>query len=186
MSDRPEAQPDPAAPTRRTVLRAAGLVALTGGGAAVFGACAADGETVAPPTSSAPTSSAPTSAPPSPSPTASTSPTPKKSATKKAAKAPKGPSVAAAKVPVGGGVILDDANYVITQPKKGTYKAFTKICTHEECKVRSVSDGTINCRCHGSKFAIAMGRWPTRPPTPRSRSSRPPSSTTRCTSRPRG
>ena len=151
MSDRPEAPLDPAAPTRRTVLLAAGLVALTGGGAAVLGACAADGETVAPPTSSAPTS-----APPSPSPAAA-SPTAKKSATKKAAKAPKGPSVAAAKVPVGGGVIMDDANYVITQPQKGTYKAFTKICTHEQCKVSSISDGTINCRCHGSKFDIADG-----------------------------
>ena len=162
MSDRPETQPDSASPTRRTVLRAAGLVALTGGGAAVFGACAADGETVAPPTSvpptTAPTSTTPaSSAPPSPSPTASTSPTPKKSATKKAAKAPKGPSVAAAKVPVGGGVILDDANYVITQPKKGSYKAFTKICTHRQCKVMSVSDGTINCDCHGSKFSIDDG-----------------------------
>jgi len=158
MSDRPEAQPDLAAPTRRTVLRAAGMVALAGGGAAVLGACAADGETVAPPTSAAPTSSAPpSSAPPSPSPTASTSPTAKKSATKKPAKPPSGPSVAAAKVPVGGGVILDDADYVITQPKKGTYKAFTKICTHEQCKVKSVSDGTINCNCHGSKFSIDDG-----------------------------
>ena len=158
MSDRPEAQSDPAAPTRRTVLRAAGLVALTGGGAAVFGACAADGEAAAPPASTGPTSSAPaSSAPPSPSPSASSSPTPEKSATKKAAKAPSGPSVAAAKVPVGGGVILDDADYVITQPKKGTYKAFTNICTHEQCKVSSISDGTINCRCHGSRFDIADG-----------------------------
>ena len=158
MSHRPESSPAPTAPTRRTVLRAAGLVALTGGGATVFGACAADGETTAPPASTGPTSSAPaSSAPPSPSPSASTSPTPKKSATKKAAKAPKGPSVAAAKVPVGGGVILDDADYVITQPEKGSYKAFTKICTHRQCKVMSVSDGTINCDCHGSKFDIADG-----------------------------
>ena len=124
----------------------------------MLGACAADGETTAPPASAGPTSSVPaSSAPPSPSPSASASPTAKKSATKKAAKAPKGPSVAAAKVPVGGGVILEDADYVITQPQKGTYKAFTKICTHEQCKVSSVSDGTINCRCHGSKFDIADG-----------------------------
>jgi nitrite reductase/ring-hydroxylating ferredoxin subunit len=158
MSDRPEFPLTPTAPTRRSVLRAASLAALAGGGATVFGACAADGETTAPPASTGPTSSAPaSSAPPSPSPAASSSPTPKKSATKKAAKAPSGPSVAAAKVPVGGGVILDDADYVITQPKKGSYKAFTKVCTHRQCKVMSVSDGTINCDCHGSKFDIADG-----------------------------
>jgi Rieske Fe-S protein len=65
--------------------------------------------------------------------------------------------VAASKVPVGGGVILDDADYVITQPKKGSYKAFTKTCTHQGCPVASVSNGTINCDCHGSKFDIADG-----------------------------
>ena len=158
MSDRPESPSTPTAPTRRTVLRAASLAALAGGGATVLGACAADGETTAPPASTGPTTSGPaSSAPSSPSPSASSSPTPKKSATKKAAKAPSGPSVAAAKVPVGGGVILDDADYVITQPTKGTYRAFTKICTHRQCKVMSVNDGTINCDCHGSKFSIDDG-----------------------------
>ena len=43
--------------------------------------------------------------------------------------------MASSKVPVGGGVILDNADYVITQPKKGTYKAFSKICTHMGCPV---------------------------------------------------
>jgi len=154
MSDLTEPRPDPSAPTRRTVLRAAGLVALTGGGAAAFGACG-DGDAAAP-SSSAPASSAPASSAPATSSPPAASPTAKATASKTAA-APSGPSVAASKVPVGGGVILDDADYVITQPKKGTYKAFSKICTHMGCPVASVSNGTINCDCHGSKYSIEDG-----------------------------
>jgi Rieske Fe-S protein len=50
-----------------------------------------------------------------------------------------------------------DADYVITQPTKGEYKAFSKICTHRGCPVADVSGGTINCHCHGSKFSIKDG-----------------------------
>ena len=64
---------------------------------------------------------------------------------------------ATADVPVGGGVILADAQLVITQPKAGTFKAFSAICTHQGCTVSSVENGTINCPCHGSEFAIADG-----------------------------
>ena len=60
MSDHPQPHADFPAPTRRTVLRAAGLAALAGGGVAVLGACSADGDAAAPSTS-APTSSAPAS-----------------------------------------------------------------------------------------------------------------------------
>jgi Rieske Fe-S protein len=31
------------------------------------------------------------------------------------------------------------------------------VCTHAGCTVGSVSGGTINCPCHGSKFNIATG-----------------------------
>jgi Rieske Fe-S protein len=60
-------------------------------------------------------------------------------------------------VPVGGGVILENADYVITQPSKGQYKAFSKICTHQGCPVASVSDGVIHCNCHGSEYSIKDG-----------------------------
>jgi Rieske Fe-S protein len=60
-------------------------------------------------------------------------------------------------VPVGGGTILTDKKIVITQPQSGTFKAFTAVCTHAGCTVGSVSGGTINCPCHGSKFNIANG-----------------------------
>jgi Rieske Fe-S protein len=60
-----------------------------------------------------------------------------------------------AKVPVGGGVIVGDT--VITQPKKGEFKAFGVICPHAGCTVNEIADGTINCPCHGSKFSVTDG-----------------------------
>jgi nitrite reductase/ring-hydroxylating ferredoxin subunit len=60
-------------------------------------------------------------------------------------------------VPDGGGKIIDAERIVITQPQSGSFKAFSAICTHEGCFVNSVSNGTINCPCHGSKFSIKDG-----------------------------
>jgi Rieske Fe-S protein len=60
-------------------------------------------------------------------------------------------------IPVGGGMIFKDEKVVVTQPKEGEFKAFSDICTHQGCQVTSVSGGTINCPCHGSKFHIADG-----------------------------
>jgi Rieske Fe-S protein len=62
-----------------------------------------------------------------------------------------------ADIPVGGGVILGDHNVVITQPTAGNFRAFSATCTHPGCRVASVSNGTINCNCHGSKFNITDG-----------------------------
>ncbi|MFD7245312.1 Rieske (2Fe-2S) protein [Streptomyces massasporeus] len=60
-------------------------------------------------------------------------------------------------IPVGGGKIFKDEEVVVTQPEQGQFKAFSAICTHQRCLVSTVSDGTINCPCHGSKFKIADG-----------------------------
>lgn len=156
MPDRSAPLPEPTATTRRTVLRAAGLAALTGGGVTVLGACGADGGTETP-ASSAPASSA-SSAPASSAPASSPAASPSASASaSESAAVPAGPSVATSEVPVGGGVILEDADYVITQPTKGEFKAFSKICTHQRCPVTEVEGGSINCKCHGSKFAIEDG-----------------------------
>ena len=59
--------------------------------------------------------------------------------------------------PDGGGKIIDGVNIVITQPQSGSFRAFTAICTHQGCIVSSVSNGTINCPCHGSKYSIKDG-----------------------------
>jgi nitrite reductase/ring-hydroxylating ferredoxin subunit len=59
-------------------------------------------------------------------------------------------------IPVGSGKIFADAQTVITQPTAGEFKAFTSICTHQQCPVAEVTD-TINCKCHGSKYSITDG-----------------------------
>ena len=146
----PRAQPELPV-QRRTVLRAAGLLALTSAGAAALASCSAEAGSGSPPASPA---AAPTSPPASPSPTADAT-SPKPSASN--AQAPDGPSVATSEVPVGGGVILEDADYVVTQPSKGEYKAFSKICTHQGCPVASVDNGVIHCNCHGSEYSIEDG-----------------------------
>jgi len=64
---------------------------------------------------------------------------------------------AVSKIPVGGGLILKKEGIVLTQPKKGTIKAFSTTCTHAGCAVTKVADGTINCPCHGSKFSVEDG-----------------------------
>lgn len=61
-----------------------------------------------------------------------------------------------ADVPVGSGTIFAQERTVITQPTAGEFRAFSSICTHAGCPVASVTD-TINCNCHGSRFAIADG-----------------------------
>ncbi|MFI6958646.1 Rieske 2Fe-2S domain-containing protein [Nocardia sp. NPDC050408] len=55
-------------------------------------------------------------------------------------------------VPIGSGVLLGDT--VVTQPSPGNYQAFSVICTHAGCAVGTISGGTINCPCHGSKFNL--------------------------------
>ena len=66
------------------------------------------------------------------------------------------PLAATADVAVGGGVIVAD-KYVITQPVKGEFKAFSAICTHQGCPVGEVTGGQIVCPCHGSAFSIEDG-----------------------------
>jgi Rieske Fe-S protein len=60
-------------------------------------------------------------------------------------------------IEVGGGTIFADQKVVVTQPSEGEFKAFSAVCTHQGCIVANVSDGTINCTCHGSKFSIETG-----------------------------
>lgn len=65
--------------------------------------------------------------------------------------------VATAEVPAGGGVILPDAEVVVTQPTAGDFKAFSAICTHQGCTVGDVAGGVIICPCHGSQFSVEDG-----------------------------
>ena len=68
-----------------------------------------------------------------------------------------GELAATSDIEVGGGAIFAEQEVVVTQPVEGEFKCFTAICTHQGCLVAGVSDGTINCNCHGSKFSIETG-----------------------------
>lgn len=77
--------------------------------------------------------------------------------TETTAPAPGTPVASTSDVPVGGGTIFAEYDLVVTQPTAGTFAAFSATCTHQGCLVTAVEDGTINCPCHGSRFAITDG-----------------------------
>jgi Rieske Fe-S protein len=68
-----------------------------------------------------------------------------------------GAAIKKSDIPVGGGKVIAEQGVVVTQPTAGQFKAFSAKCTHAGCTVGSVSNGTINCPCHGSKFSAADG-----------------------------
>ncbi len=130
--------------TRRGVLAGVGLVGLAG----VITACGAGGSSSAPAASSAPGSAAASS-----------------SAAGSAAAGSAAPSSAAAAnalaatsaIPVGSGTVFSGPKVVVTQPTAGEFKAFSAVCTHMGCIVSQVSNGTIDCPCHGSQYNMTTG-----------------------------
>lgn len=121
---------------RRTVLTAAAA-----GAAGLVTACGSSGD-------GGSTASAPKTSPSkTPSPTTSTA-VPEGSTASGAALA------RTSDIPVGGGTVFKEQKVVVTQPKKGEFKGFSAICAHAGCTVDSVTDGTINCPCHGSRYRI--------------------------------
>ena len=147
------------AASRRTVLRCAGLVGA-GGAALLLTACS----TAAVPYDANDAGQAPgpdlaiTS---SPSAVTASSPAAAGGADGAASPAAGGASGTllgqTSDIPVGGGMVFTDAKVVVTQPTKGVFKGFSAVCTHVGCLCNQVADGTIDCPCHGSKFAIASG-----------------------------
>src|SRR5690606_5628393 len=65
--------------------------------------------------------------------------------------------ISTADVPVEGGVVLDRAGVVVTQPEAGRFMAFSSTCTHQGCSVAEVADGVIKCPCHFSQFSVVDG-----------------------------
>ena len=68
-----------------------------------------------------------------------------------------GALAATSEIPVGSGKIFTPEKVVVTQPVSGDFKAFSAVCTHMGCIVNQISDGTIDCPCHGSQFSIKDG-----------------------------
>ncbi|MFE2586132.1 Rieske (2Fe-2S) protein [Streptomyces sp. NPDC059378] len=138
-------------PTRRTVL-ATGAAACVAGCGKSGGNGSSGSASAASPTASSTASAA--------------SPAATSTATSAAGSAAAGKELAkTADIPVGGGTIFAAEEVVVTQPEKGEFKAFSNICTHRQCPVANVSDGTINCTCHGSRFRITDGSV-AHPPAP--------------------
>jgi Rieske Fe-S protein len=137
--------------SRRAVLRAA---AIAGAGMPLLAACGS---------SSAGASTPATSKTGGRSSTPTHSDTSASDASGKSGESP--PLATTSQVPKGGGVILANAGVVITQPSPGTFKGFSSTCTHAGCPLDNVTNGTINCVCHGSQFSIKNGSVVTGPAT---------------------
>ena len=134
-----EAQADSLA-TRRGVLAGVGLVGL----ASAITACGAG-------TSSSSTPAAGN--------VASTTAAPASSAAAGGASSPAAANAlsATSKIPVGSGKIFPEQQVVVTQPTADEFKAFSAVCTHMGCIVNQISNGTIDCPCHGSQYSISTG-----------------------------
>ncbi len=144
---------------RRSVLRGAlalGAVGLGGGLSACGGGSSDTASQSSGSSGSGATGSTTGGSATSGSTTAST-PTPAATSSSSAAASGGGTSLGPASgIPVGGGTVYSTAKVVVTQPSMGEYKAFTAVCTHEQCTVGDVTT-TINCPCHGSEFSITDG-----------------------------
>lgn len=134
------------------------VLAGVAGAAALLAGCQTYGQSTAPeplPVEAAPGTTGP--AEPAPGTTGPGDPAPAGPGTSGPAKPAGKPLVETAKVPVGGGVILEGERLVVTQPQAGVFKAFSAVCTHQGCTVTGVSNGIIECGCHGSRFRATDG-----------------------------
>ena len=70
-----------------------------------------------------------------------------------------GQLVESSKIPVGGGLKVSSSAGVlmIVQPTKGSFSAFSAICTHAGCEVSRATAAAIICTCHDSEFSTADG-----------------------------
>jgi len=131
--------------TRRGVLAGVGLVGLAG----AVSACGSGGP-------SASSASISTSAPPATG-AASAPSSASGSGGGSTAGAQSSALGTTSEIPVGSGKIFTSEKIVVTQPNSGDFKAFSAVCTHMGCIVSSISNGTIDCPCHGSQYSISTG-----------------------------
>ncbi|CAB4554102.1 MAG: Rieske 2Fe-2S domain-containing protein [Actinobacteria bacterium] len=53
---------------------------------------------------------------------------------------------------------VGNRNILITQPRKGTFRAFVATCTHQGGALSSAENNEILCPLHGAKFNADSGR----------------------------
>ena len=133
--------------TRRGVLAGVGLVGVAG----AITACGASASSSSPTTGSTPASGATTASVPTSSATGMASSSSSSSGGASGALTP------TSAISVGGGKIFTTETVVVTQPTAGEYKVFSAVCTHMGCIVGTISDGIIQCPCHGSEYSIKTG-----------------------------
>ncbi len=127
--------------TRRGVLAGVGLVGL----ASAITACGGGTSSSAPAAGGAATPGGPESSAPA------------AAASSAAAGGAAGALATTSQIPVGSGMIFPGKQVVVTQPTANEFKAFSAVCTHMGCIVNQISDGTIDCPCHGSQYSIKTG-----------------------------
>ena len=52
----------------------------------------------------------------------------------------------------GGFLLISRADVMAINVDGTTIRAFTSICTHQQCTINSFSDDTFTCPCHGSQY----------------------------------
>lgn len=63
-------------------------------------------------------------------------------------------------IKVGGAKLFEPAKnkpVLITQPKRGVFRAFSVYCTHENAVIGTVSGSNLVCLVHGAKFDTTTG-----------------------------
>ncbi|KMS68389.1 iron-sulfur protein [Streptomyces viridochromogenes] len=60
-------------------------------------------------------------------------------------------------IPEGSGKVFSDEKVVVSQPTAGDYKAFSTICTHQQCPMTDLQGDTLTCACHKSQFSVLDG-----------------------------
>jgi Rieske Fe-S protein len=66
-----------------------------------------------------------------------------------------GVTVKAEDVPVGSAAIVGQV--VVSQLTAGDFKAFSAVCTHQQCLVSRVQGHTVICTCHQSTYSAKDG-----------------------------
>ena len=146
MTQEPQRDTRATRATRRGVLAGVGLVGLAG----AVSACGSGG-------SSSSSAGANAGAPPATSAGSDPSSAGSTGGAGSTAGAQGSALAATSEIPVGSGKIFTSEKVVVTQPTSNDFKAFSAVCTHMGCIVSTISNGTIDCPCHGSQYSISTG-----------------------------
>ncbi|MEU2724311.1 Rieske (2Fe-2S) protein [Streptomyces smyrnaeus] len=61
-------------------------------------------------------------------------------------------------VPVGGAKLYAEQKLLVSQPKKGDFKGFSAVCTHQGSTLNEIDGEVAVCPLHGSRFQVDSGK----------------------------